>query len=156
MPKWVSVFENPPTKMGWYFVKHNGNKKLVHFDEFQKLANNCETFLYLDETDDERNKINELVAIDNIDDFCKANYKVISQKLIVPYAPYIPKSIVINSFHKYYLRIIASLRKEVSILSKAQINNCMVHTTKKKETKIINGDNQLDKINKLLTDNSFF
>lgn len=154
MPKWVSLFERAPTHIGNYFIKYNGDKKLISLHDFSKYLEDCETFLWLDESDEDKKKIDTLLAINTIDEFCKTDYRLIAEKLIVPYMPYIPKSIVDRTFHKYYLRIIGSLRKEIVQLNKETKSSTIIIRTEETTSKTL--DNGINRINNLLRSNSYF
>jgi hypothetical protein len=114
MPKWISIFERTPIHHTTYYIKVNGKKKLIPLREFQRHLDNCETFLWLDESDEEKERLQSLINAGSIEEFVKLDYKFVAEQLLTPYDPYIQKSIVLRSFHKYYLNIIADLRKRVS------------------------------------------
>lgn len=156
MSKWVSAYERQPSKQGVYFAKCNGEKKLVYLFEFSKEMSRHETFLWLDESDEIKEIIDKLCTIDNIDDFCRFDRKELSEHFLTPYTPMIPKSILINTFHKYYLRIIAKLRVEISVLSKAQKNglpSMIKENGVSNNIKPVYTESLLDKF---LKDNKFF
>jgi hypothetical protein len=140
MPKWVSIFDDTPTVNKLYFVKINGAKALLRLDEFNRSLNVCETFYWLDESDEEQKFIRTLTNVKTVDEFSQLDYKKVSEHLLTPYNPRIHKSIVLSSFHKYYLRIIADLRKKVSTsgerLPKIEITNVPA----KKKNNALGGD----------------
>lgn len=153
MATWVSIFERQPKIHGNYFVKVDGDKKLLHISEFDRAMGGCETFLWLDEFEEQKKNVAALLAIDNIDDFCKTDYRIIAENVVVPYSPYIPKSVVTRTFHKYYLRIIGKLRGEIGVLNR-QIDRlkqggCFISEPVKESP-------ELNKINELINSNSFF
>jgi hypothetical protein len=114
MPKWVSVFEYTPILNSNYFVKINGKKGLLHLDEFNRVLGRCETFFWLDESDEDKKNLDLLIGVKSIDEFVKMDRRMVSEQLLTKYNPMIHKSIVMNQFHKYYLKIIADLRKRIS------------------------------------------
>lgn len=114
MPKWVSIFEEVPIHNITYYVKINGKKSLLPFDRFKKAMYDVETFLWLDESEDEKARVLSIIDAKTIEEFVKLDYQTISEKLLVPYNPRIHKSVVYGTFHKYYLRIISQLRKQLS------------------------------------------
>lgn len=114
MAQWISIFEETPIHNTTYYVKINGRKSLLPFDKFEKALVGADTFLWLDESEDEALRLKSIVDAKNIDEFVRLDYQTIAEKLLTPYNPRIHKSIVFGEFHKYYLRIIASLRKQIS------------------------------------------
>lgn len=156
MAKWVSAYEKQPLKNGIYFAKCNGEKKLIYSFDFQKEMDRYDTFLWLDETVEIEEILEKIRSIDNIDDFCKFDRHELSEHFLTPYTPLIPKSIVLKSFHKYYLRIIASLRQEISFLRK---NNGKELPQMFKENKVSEKIKPIYKeslMDKILKENSFF
>lgn len=162
MATWVSIFERQPKQSGNYFVKINGDRRLLHLNDFDRAVGSCETFLWLDEYEEEKKKLDELLNVANIDDFCKLDYRTIAEKLVVPYKPYIPKSIVSNTYHKYYLRTIGHLRNEIAQLSKGKTVIRTVDVLKPIKYEQSNVEYNSEKSNplidrlKILNSNSFF
>lgn len=115
MPKWVSGFERQPARHGMYFVKYNGERHLLRLDEFWRKINTAETFYWLDESEEIKESLDK---IESIDDFAQSDRRLISDEVLTPYAPMVSRSEVMRLFHSYYLRQMATLRKQISGLSK--------------------------------------
>lgn len=123
MPTWVSGYERLPYTNGTYFVKSNGYKCLLRQDEMQRKMDLSETFHWLDESDNSEMIKKELIGVKTIEDFIKIGRHDVSREFLTPYTPYINKSIKTNFLHKYYLTIIAQLRKEIGSLKRGISTN---------------------------------